>query len=97
MNAKKVKIHPRNKWICVEPDKEESRILESGLTKPDNTEQERKSIGTVVSVGSEVKDLKKGDRVIYGTYAGERLELEKENLEFYILHDDDIVAIIEGL
>ena len=93
----KVKITPRKKWICVKPDPEESRITDSGLVKPDNVEQERKSIGTVVSVGSEVVDLKKGDKVLYGAFAGERLEFEKEKLEFYLLHDDDIVAVIEGL
>lgn len=90
------KIYPRSKQILVKPDSEESRESESGILTPDNVEQEKKSIGTVIEVGSEIKDISKKDRVIFGTFSGDRIKL-KENLkevEYVILHDEDVLAFI---
>lgn len=83
-------ITPRPNWIFVRPDDEDPRESESGLLRPDNLEQEKKSYGTVLSVGKEISDIGVGDRVIYGTYAGETLTIEEK--EYKLLHNDDIVA-----
>jgi co-chaperonin GroES (HSP10) len=91
------KIYPRSKQILVKPDSEESRESESGILTPDNVEQEKKSIGTVISVGKEIEDIKKDDRVIYGAYSGERLKFKEgmKEYEFVLLHTDDVLATIE--
>lgn len=89
---KKTTIIPRGKYILVETDKEEKRLSEAGLATPDNEEQEKKSIGTVIAVG-DVKDIKKGDRVVYGTYAGDTIKMKDE--EFKLLHDDDVLAFLK--
>lgn len=90
---KKPTIIPRGKYILVEPDKEEKRLSESGLATPENEEQEKKSIGTVLGVGDQIKDIKKGDRVVYGTYAGDTLKMKDDELK--LLHDDDVLAFLE--
>jgi len=93
----KTKILPRGKQVLIKPISEESRISENGLIIPSNIEQERKSIGTVLEIGSEIKDIKKGDKVIFGTYAGEKIKVKEGNKEvdYIILFDDDILAFIK--
>jgi chaperonin GroES len=76
------KIIPRKKQILVKPDGDESRMTESGLYKPDTVEQEKKAVGTVVAVGPDVKDIKKGDRVIYGIFAGDPISLDGKDYKF---------------
>ena len=91
------KIIPRGKQILVKPDGEGSRVTDSGLVMPSNVEQEQKAIGTVLAVGSEIKDIKKGQRVIYGAFAGEKLKLNESSKEvdYMILFDEDVLAFIE--
>ena len=94
---KKIKITPRGKQILVKQDEEKSRESEHGILTPDNVEQEQKAIGTVIAVGPEIKDVKKGDRVIYGAYAGEKIKLaeSEEEVDFVLLFDEDVLAFIE--
>ena len=87
------KIKPRAKWVFVKPSGPESKISKGGLMTPDNVEQERKAIGTVLSVGSEIKDIKKGDRVIFGVYAGEPLNFD--GVDYKFLHTDDVIGFLD--
>ncbi len=91
------KISPRGTQILVKPDGEESRTSKYGIITPSNVEQEKKSIGTVLAVGPDLKDVKKGDRVIYGAFAGERLKWTEgtEEEEMVLLFDEDVLAFIE--
>ena len=93
----KQKITPRGKYILVQPDGKESRESEFGILTPSNVEQEQKAIGTVLSVGNEIKDVKKGDRVVYGAYAGEKIKFKESSKEvdFVLLHDEDVLAFIQ--
>lgn len=91
-----MRIAPRGKRILVKRDDPKSRVQDNGLVAPDSVEQEQKAFGTVISVGSEIKDVKKGDRVIYGAYAGEEIEtLEKgKKVVYRLLEDEDVIAHI---
>mgnify|MGYP003395933065 CR=1 FL=1 len=93
----KTSIRPRGKYILVQPDPEKSRVSAHGLVTPSNIEQEKKSVGTVIAVGPEIKDVKKGNHVIYGTYAGERIKQNEgiKEVEYVLLHDDDVLAFLE--
>ena len=86
-------IIPRGKHILVKPDDEESRVSKSGLVKPGNIEQERKSVGTVIEIGSEIEDIKKDDKVIYGTYAGDEVQLN--DVEYKLIHEEYILAFLK--
>ena len=94
---KKIIIVPRGSQILVRVDEAESRESVYGIIVPDEVEQERKSQGVVESVGSEIGDVKKGDKVIYGTYAGETIKLMEKGkkVEFKLLADSDVIAFIQ--
>lgn len=91
-----LKIIPRKQQILVIPDGEESRESEYGIFTPSNQEVEQRAIGTVLAVGANITDIKKGDRVIYGAYAGEKLKLKESSKEvdYIILFDEDVLAKI---
>ena len=99
INVTMTKIIPRNKYVLVKPDLPHSTESESGLILPANTEEEKKSQGIVEAVSKEITDIKKGDRVIYGTFAGEVVKMKpkkggKEE-EWHLVHTDDIIAFLQ--
>ncbi len=90
-------IIPRGKYILVKPQDKESKENDAGLFSPENEEGEERAQGKVQAVGSEIKDVKKGDQVVYGVLAGEVLKI-KENgkeVEYKLLHDDDVIAFVK--
>lgn len=92
------RIIPRSKMILVQPDDEKSRESKGGILIPGNVEQEQKTIGTVLAADTDIKDVKKGDRVIFGTYAGDKVKLRGEGgkeVTYFLLHDEDVLAFIE--
>lgn len=91
------KILPRGKRILVQRDEPESKESEHGIYTPDTAEQEQKAFGTVIQVGKGIDDLKAGDRVIYGAYAGEIIEQSDKGkkVEYRLLDDEDVIAFIK--
>lgn len=79
---------------------ETEEITASGIVLPDSA-KEKKAEGEIVAIGTgeEVTKLglSVGDKVIFGKYAGEEVELEK--VEHKILKaggkDDEVLAIIK--
>lgn len=92
-----MKIKPRNQYVLVKRDEAESRENQYGLLTPTSVEQEEKAFGTVVAVGTKVEDIKKGDRVVYGAYAGEEMELEEKGVKvkYRLLEEEFIIAFID--
>jgi chaperonin GroES len=80
---------------------EEQEEQRGGIIIPDTAKekpQEGKVIavgnGKVLETGQRVPlDIKAGDRVLFGKYAGSEVKLEGE--EFLILREDDILGVIE--
>ncbi len=80
---------------------EEEKTTTSGLIIPDSA-TEKPSKGEVVAAGNGkvdnngklVKlDVKVGDQVLFGEYAGTEIKANNETL--LVMREDDIVAIIE--
>lgn len=96
-NENKSKIVPRGKQILVLVDEETSRVNAHGIVIPDDVEQERKAQGTVESVGPDIKDVKAGDRVIYGAFAGESVKVRNgdKQVDYKLLDDADVIAFIK--
>ena len=96
MSKKTTKITPRRDQVLVKPDEDDSHVSDHGIIKPDNVEEETKAFGEVVSTGPEVKDLKKGDRVVYGKFAGEQLSVKEkgEEVEYVLLQDEWVLAFL---
>lgn len=54
--------------------------------------KEAPAYAVVESVGPEVKDIKKGDKIIFKDYTGTEVKLDDEN--YIIVEDKDILATI---
>lgn len=87
-------IKPLADRVVVEPKEAETKTA-SGLYIPD-TAKEKPQQGTVIAVGPGTKDVelevKVGDVVLYGKYAG--TEVSFEDKKYLIMKQSDILAII---
>ncbi len=95
-----MKIRPLHDRILVQRLEEEEQT-KGGIIIPDSA-KEKPIEGKVVAVGNgkvmengEVKplDVKEGDKVLYGKYAGTEVKIGGE--EYLIMREDDILGIIE--
>ena len=87
-------IKPLADRVVVEPKEAETKTA-SGLYIPD-TAKEKTQQGTVIAVGPGTKDVemevKVGDVVLYGKYAG--TEVTYDEKKYLIMKQSDILAII---
>ena len=81
---------------------EEERTSAGGIVIPDSA-TEKPSRGEVIAVGNgkvadngDVRplDVKAGDTVLFGKYAGTEIKVDGE--EVLIMREDDILGVIEG-
>ena len=96
----KMKIRPLQDRVLVKRVEEEQKT-KRGIIIPD-TAKEKPIEGEVIAVGNgkvledgkvRALDIKKGDRVLFGKYAG--TEVKIENVEHLILREEDILGVIE--
>ena len=89
-----MKIKPLSDRVLIQPNPAEEKTA-AGLIIPD-TAKEKPLAGKVVAVGrgtSEGKmEVKVGDQVLYGKYAGTEVTVEGET--YLIMRQSDIFAII---
>ena len=94
-------IRPLNDRIIVRRTEEQEQ-MRGGLYIPD-TAKEKPQEGVVIAVGNGklldngqriAIDLKAGDKVLFGKYAGTEIKLDGE--EYLILREDDVLGVIEG-
>lgn len=87
-------IKPLADRVLVEPKEAETKTA-SGLFIPD-TAKEKPMEGKILAVGSGKKDepmeLKAGDNVLYGKYAG--TEINVDGKSYMIMRQSDILAIV---
>jgi chaperonin GroES len=95
-----MKIRPLHDRVIVERVDEEE-TTKGGIIIPD-TAKEKPVEGKVLAVGDgKVADdgkkipleVKAGDKVLFGKYAGTEIQIEGE--EHIIMREDDIIAIVE--
>ncbi|MBN1597269.1 MAG: co-chaperone GroES [Bacteroidales bacterium] len=90
----KVSIKPLEDRVLVEPQAAEEKTA-SGIIIPDSA-KEKPQKGTVIAIGNGTKDIemqiKVGDTVLYGKYAG--TEISVDNKDYLIMRQSDILAII---
>lgn len=89
-----VNVKPLADRVLVQPEAAEEKTA-SGIIIPD-TAKEKPMRGKIVAVGEGKKDepltVKVGDVVLYGKYAG--TELTVDNVDYLIMRESDIFAII---
>jgi chaperonin GroES len=95
-----MKIKPLADRILVKRE-EPSETVRGGIIIPD-TAKEKPQEGRVVAAGPGKLDeqgkrvpmeVKKGDRILMGKYAGTEVKIDGE--EHLILREDDVLAVIE--
>ncbi|MEJ2142280.1 MAG: co-chaperone GroES [Gammaproteobacteria bacterium] len=81
---------------------EEERTSAGGIVIPDSA-TEKPDPGEIIAVGNgkitdsgDVRpvDVKVGDKILFGKYAGTTVKVEGE--ELLVMREEDIVAVIEG-
>jgi chaperonin GroES len=95
-----MKIRPLHDRILVKRI-EEQEVRRGGIIVPD-TAKEKPQEGKVIAagngkVGDDGKriplDVKAGDRILFGKYAGSEVKVEDE--EYLILREEDVLGIID--
>ena len=96
-----MKLQPISDYLIVEPKKEEVKT-KSGIVLPDTVEKEKPQEGVVVAVGpgkilesgkrGEMQ-VKKGDKILFSKYSPN--EFKVEGREYFVIKEDDVMAIIK--
>ncbi|HQS82982.1 MAG TPA: co-chaperone GroES [Thiobacillus sp.] len=96
-----MKIRPLHDRVIVKR-MEEERKTASGIVIPD-TAAEKPDQGEIIAVGTGKKDdqgklipldVKVGDRVLFGKYAGQTVKVEGE--ELLVMREEDIMGVVEA-
>lgn len=88
-------VKPLADRVLIQPAPAEE-VTVAGIIIPDSA-KEKPQRGTVLAVGNGTKDepmeLKAGDKVLYGKYAGTQIEIDNE--EVIIMRQSDVLAVME--
>jgi chaperonin GroES len=96
----KVTLQPLGDKVVVEREESEERTT-GGILLPDSA-KDKPSRGTIVAIGTGkllddgtrgAMQVKKGDRVLFTSYAPETITIDDE--EFLLMSESDILAVIE--
>jgi len=94
-------LKPMGDRIVVRPLEAQERT-KSGLVLPD-TAKEKPQEGKVIAVGTgrllddgsvKALEIRNGDRVLYGRYAGTEVSLEGD--DYLILREEDVLAVVQS-
>ncbi|MFK5926208.1 chaperonin GroES [Desulfuromusa kysingii] len=94
-------IRPLQDRIIVERVEEETTTA-GGIIIPDTVSKEKPQEGKIIAAGKgkvtpEGKvlplDVKEGDRVLFGKYAGSEIKID--GVEYLIMREDDILGVVE--
>ena len=97
-----MKVKPLQDRLVIKPVVEEQKTS-GGIIMPDTVSKEKPVRGEVIAVGPGkydkdgkrmALDVKVGDEVMYGKYAG--TEFKQDDQEFLIVDYNDILAILEN-
>lgn len=86
-----VPIQPLASYVVAEQEEAASKTA-SGLYLPDNA-KEKPHVAKVLAVGADIKDIKAGDRIIYGGYTNETIKYEAK--EYILIKSENIFATVK--
>ena len=96
-----MKIRPLHDRVIVKR-LEEERTTASGIVIPDSA-TEKPDQGMILAIGSGKKDdngkaialdVKVGDKVLFGKYAGQTVKVDGE--ELLVMREEDIMGVVEA-
>ena len=97
-----MKIRPLQDRVIVKRLEDEDERTKGGIIIPD-TAKEKPQRGKVIAAGKGkvnedgkviALDVKKGDIILFGKYAGSEIKIDGE--EHLIMREDDILAVVES-
>lgn len=96
----KTNIRPLSDRIVVEPKQVETKTA-GGIVIPDTSDKDKPMQGTVLAVGNgKLVDgkitplqVKVGDCVLFGKYAG--TSIKHENKDILVMREEDVMGVIE--
>lgn len=96
----KSKMIPLHDRVVVMPFEAETKTA-GGIVIPDTADKDKPSKGTIECVGNGKYidgkllplQVKQGDKVLFGKYAGTNVKLDGK--EYLVMREEDILAIIE--
>jgi chaperonin GroES len=98
--VKFMKLRPLGDRVMVKA-LEQKEVKKSGIIIPE-TAKEKPQEGEIIAVGKGkvaddgkliAMDVKVGDKILFGKYSG--TEVKIEDVEYLIMHQDDILGVIE--
>ncbi len=93
------KIRPLGDRLVVEPKETESKTA-GGIVIPDTADKDKPMQGTVIAIGDgkwhdgkkQPLQVKIGDQILFGKYAGTSIKLDKDYL---VMREDDVMGVLE--
>ena len=94
-------IRPLHDRVLVRPTEEE-RTSAGGIIIPDSASAEKPNTGEIIAAGNgritdsgdvRAMDVKIGDKVLFGQYAGTAVKVEGEDL--MMMKEEDILGVVE--
>jgi len=95
-------IRPLHDRVLVRP-MEEEKTSAGGIIIPDSANTEKPNNGEIIAAGNgritdsgdvRAMDVKVGDKVLFGQYAGTAVKVDGE--ELLMMKEEDILAVLEG-
>lgn len=83
-------IKPLADYVVVQQEEAESKTA-SGLYLPTQT-QEKPKVAKVLAVGKDVKEVKVGDRVVFGGYSN--TEVKQDGQNYILIKEENIYATV---
>lgn len=86
-----VPLVPLADYVVVEQEQAQSKTA-SGLYLPEKA-AEKPKIAKVLAIGKAVKDVKVGNRVVYGGYSNTEVTIDKT--EYILVKEENIFAVVK--
>lgn len=94
------RIRPLADRIIVEPKELESKSA-GGIVIPDTADKDKPMEGTVIAIGNgryidgklQPLQVKEGQQVLFGKYAGTNIKLEGK--EYLVMREEDVMGVLE--
>lgn len=100
MSQTSTRIRPLSDRIVVEPKEKETKTA-GGIVLPDSADKEKPVEGVVLAVGDgkwhdgkkEPLQVKVGDKILFGKYAGTSFKLAEK--ELLVMREEDVMGVLE--
>ncbi len=86
-----VPIQPLADYVVAQQEEAQAKTA-SGLYLPEGA-KEKPKVAKVLAVGKDVKDLKVGDRIVYGGYSTE--DIKHDGKEYILIKLENIYATLK--